>query len=77
MDQNVFVIKTFYSSGGSCVSMERKYGKEFSVCGARWRGTITGLLSLNDQEMCVINVGRYVNLPHMFVPHKSALNNRQ
>jgi hypothetical protein len=33
-------MKTFYSSDGSCVSVEGKYGKEFSVCGTPWRSAI-------------------------------------
>jgi hypothetical protein len=52
----MFVIKTFYSSGGSRVSAERKYGKEFSVCGVPYRDTIYQTVKqLEEQEVCVIN----------------------
>jgi hypothetical protein len=30
-DQKMLVIKTFYSSGGSCVAVERQYRRKFSV----------------------------------------------
>lgn len=28
-DQEVFLIKTFYSSGGFCVALDRQYRREF------------------------------------------------
>jgi Fe2+ or Zn2+ uptake regulation protein len=39
-DQELFVIKTFYSSGGSCVAVERQYHREFSVRVVPSRDTI-------------------------------------
>jgi predicted DNA-binding transcriptional regulator AlpA len=39
-DQKVFVIKTFYSSGGFCVAVKRQYRREFSVRVAPSRDTI-------------------------------------
>jgi hypothetical protein len=32
--QKVLMIKTFHSFGGSCVAVERKYRRKFSVGGA-------------------------------------------
>jgi hypothetical protein len=31
MDQKVFIIETFYSSGGSCIAVERQYHEEASA----------------------------------------------
>jgi hypothetical protein len=42
--QKEFVIKTFYSSGGYCIAMERQHCREFSVRGVSRRDNIYGLL---------------------------------
>jgi hypothetical protein len=39
-DQKMFVIKTFYSSGGCSVAVERQYLREFSVRVAPSRHTV-------------------------------------
>jgi hypothetical protein len=39
-NQKAFVARTFYSSGGSCVAVERQYIREIPVCVAKSRGTI-------------------------------------
>jgi hypothetical protein len=40
MDLKVFVIKTSYSSSGSCVAVDRQYCREFSVHVAPSRDTV-------------------------------------
>jgi hypothetical protein len=78
MDQIMFIIKTFYSSSGSCVAVERQYRREFSICVSPLRDTICQLLnSLKKQEVCVINVQRDINVHHLFIWKKPVCLTRQ
>jgi hypothetical protein len=56
-DQKAFVIKTIYSSVGSCVGVERDYHESFQFVMHHQETHSPGLLNgLNKVEVCVINV---------------------
>jgi hypothetical protein len=72
MDQKMFIMKTFYSSDGSCVAMERQYLQKLSLCVSPLRDIVCEILnSLKKQEVCVINVQRDINVEHLFIWKKS------
>jgi hypothetical protein len=76
-DQKMFVIKTFYSSRGSCVDAERQCCRGFSVRVAPSRDTIGLSNGLKNQEVCVINLLRDLNVAYQFVRKKSVEQERQ
>jgi hypothetical protein len=67
-DRQVLFIKTFYSSGGPFVPVERQYHREFSSLMFHRRETLTtGLLnSLKQQEVRVVKVKRDVNAAQQY-----------
>jgi hypothetical protein len=54
-DQKVSVIETFYSSGSSCVSVEKQYHQESSIHVAPSRGIVYEN-GFKKQEICMINM---------------------
>jgi hypothetical protein len=74
----VFVIKTFDLLMVLVFQWRENMVKSFLFVAYHGEAPSTGLLnSLNYQKICVINVKMCVNLAHMFIAHKSAVNNRQ
>lgn len=70
-DQKVFVIKIFYTSGGSCDSVVRQYRRELSVR-VDHRDTIYLIIKQSEEtgSVCVIYVRRDVSIGHLFVRKK-------
>jgi hypothetical protein len=52
-DQKVFVVKTVYSSGRSCVAVKRKYSRDFSVRVAPPRDTIYRTVKRFEEKVSV------------------------
>jgi hypothetical protein len=70
-DQKVFVAKTVNFSGGSCVAVERKYGREFFVGVAPSRDNIYKFVKeFEETESLCDKGGRHVNIEHLFVRKK-------
>lgn len=53
MDQKMFIMKSFYSSGGSSVAMEREYCQEFSLCVSPWSDTVCQVLKQSEETLSV------------------------
>jgi hypothetical protein len=66
VDQKVFVVKTFFSSCGSCVAMETQYREEFSVYVAPSRDRI--IKHFEGTESVCVKREKGVSVEHLFVP---------
>jgi hypothetical protein len=65
----VSVIENFYASGGSCVTLEREYHREFSVHVAPSRGTMNWIIKLSEKSgsLCVTKASKEARI---FFLHK-------